>query len=152
MRSSNQNESSTAGPIPNANANVPGAEDRYSVSGGQVVKTNILANSLGNLGHHSGNWVQTDADLGGDLTKQWSFASGYGGDDPQFLWREAVGLLRSDGSGQRLLLHHYSVNPVYPAIPFGKPSPDGKVVVFNSNMNGSARYDLFVAEMPLRAP
>jgi len=30
------------------------------------------------------------------------------------------------------------------------PSPDGKVVIFNSNMNGSGRYDLFVAEMPLR--
>jgi len=24
------------------------------------------------------------------------------------------------------------------------------VVIFNSNMNGSGRYDLFVAEIPLR--
>jgi hypothetical protein len=32
------------------------------------------------------------------------------------------------------------------------PSPDGKVVIFNSNMNGSGRYDLFVAEVPLRRP
>jgi len=38
----------------------------------------------------------------------------------------------------------------YWAIPWGKPSPDGKVVIFNSNMNGSSRYDLFIAEMPLR--
>ena len=135
-----------------ANANFPGAEDRYSISGGQVVKTNILNNSLGNLGHNSGNWVQSDAELGGNLNKQWSFASGYGADDPAFLWRDAVGLQRSDGSDQRLLLHHYSVNPVYFAIPWGKPSPDGKVVIFNSNMNGSPRYDLFVAEMPLKAP
>ena len=133
-----------------ANANFPGAEDRYYVSGGQVVKTNILNNSLGSLGHNSGNWVQSDAELGGNLNKQWSFASGYGADDPAYLWRNAVGLQRSDGSDQRLLLHHYSINPVYFAIPWGKPSPDGKVVIFNSNMNGSGRYDLFVAEMPLR--
>jgi hypothetical protein len=133
-----------------ANGIFPFGEDRYSVSGGQVVKTTILNNSLGNLGHHSGNWVQSDAELGGNLNRQWSFTSGYGADNSQFIWRQAVGVQRSDGSDQRLLLHHYSVNPTYFAIPWGKPSPDGKVVIFNSNMNGAARYDLFVAEMPLR--
>lgn len=133
-----------------ANANFPFAEDRYYVSGGQLVKTAIWSNSLGNLGHHSGNWVQSDAELGGNLNRQWAYLSGYGADNAQFTWREAVGLLRADGSDQRLLLHHYSMNPAYFAIPWGKPSPDGKVVVFNSNMNGSGRYDLFVAEVPLR--
>jgi hypothetical protein len=62
----------------------------------------------------------------------------------------AIGVQRADGSDQRLLVHHYSVNPPYFGIPWGTPSPDGKVVIFNSNMNGSPRYDLFVAEMPLR--
>jgi len=42
------------------------------------------------------------------------------------------------------------VNPTYWEIPWGTPSPDGKVVLFNSNMNGAGRYDLFVAEMPVR--
>jgi len=32
----------------------------------------------------------------------------------------------------------------------GQPNSDGNVVIFNSNMNGSGQYDLFVAEMPLR--
>jgi len=39
---------------------------------------------------------------------------------------------------------------VYFSLPFGMPSPDGKVVIFNSNMAGASRYDLFIAEMPLR--
>jgi len=53
---------------------------------------------------------------------------------------------------QRLLLHHYSVGITYWDSPWGTPSPDGKVVIFNSNMNGYGRYDLFVAEVPLRRP
>jgi len=127
----------------------PWAEDRYEVSGGQVVKTRILSQSGGTLVHHSGNWVQSDAELGGDLNRQWSFVSGYE-NNTSLLWDMAIGVQRADGSDQRLLLHHYSVNPTYFAIPWGTPSPDGKVVIFNSNMNGSGRYDLFVAEMPLR--
>jgi len=137
------------------NISAPFAEDRYAVSGGVVVKTQILNQSAGTLVHHAGNWVQSDAELGGNLDRQWSFVSGYD-DDPRWansvLWRQAIGVQRSDGSDQRLLLHHYSVNPgpSYWAIPWGTPSPDGKVVIFNSNMNGAGRYDLFVAEMPLR--
>jgi Tol biopolymer transport system component len=66
------------------------------------------------------------------------------------LWQRAVGVARSDGSDQRLLLHHYSHAPTYSDNPWPQPSPDGKVAIFNSNMNGSGRYDLFVAEVPLR--
>jgi len=33
---------------------------------------------------------------------------------------------------------------------WGQPSPDGDIVIFNSNMNGSGRYNLLVAELPLR--
>ena len=136
------------------NISAPFAEDRYSVSGGSVVKTQILNQSAGTLVHHAGNWVQSDEELGGDRNRQWSFVSGYD-DDPRWansvLWQHAIGVQRSDGSDQRLLLHHYSVNPgpSYWATPWGTPSPDGKVVIFNSNMNGAGRYDLFVAEMPL---
>ncbi|HKC41757.1 MAG TPA: hypothetical protein VKC15_19600 [Gemmatimonadales bacterium] len=130
------------------NATGPWAQDRYQVTGGQLVKTQILVQSAGTLVHHSGNWIQSDADLGGDLNKQWSFVSGYENDNTT-LWRLAIGIERADGSEQRLLLHHYSINPPYFGIPWGTPSPDGKIVIFNSNMNGSGRYDLFVAEMPL---
>ncbi len=134
------------------NASAPFDLDRYYPSGGQIGKTRFLSNSAGAGVHHSGNWVQSDAELGGDLDRQWSFVSGI--DNNAFtattLWKQSIGVVRSDGSDARLLLHHYSINPVYFADPFGKPSPDGRVVIFNSNMNGSGRYDLFVAEMPLR--
>jgi len=60
-----------------------------------------------------------------------------------------IGVYRADGSDTRLIAHTYDVNPDYYATEFVMPSPDGKVVIFNSNMRSSGRYDLFVAEMPL---
>ena len=137
------------------NLSAPFAQDRYTPSGGQITRTQILAQSAGDV-HHAGNWIQSDAELGGNLNRQWSFISGFNSRDPPWqsslLWNEAIGVQRSDGSDQRLLLHHYSLEkPLdYWTLPFGMPSPDGKVVIFNSNMGGSGRYDLFIAEMPLR--
>ena len=139
------------------NHNPPFEEDRYDVmSGPQLARTTILGNSGGDA-HHAGQWIQSDAELGGDLLKQWTYlTSEADGTQPWYdplAWKLAVGLQRSDGSDQRLLLHHYSAPP-YPAYydaPWGQPSPDGKLVIFNSNMNNSGgRYDLFVAEVPLR--
>jgi uncharacterized protein YjdB len=134
------------------NASAPFDLDRYYPSGGQIAKTRFLNNSAGPGVHHSGNWVQSDAELGNDLNKQWSFVSGV--DNSAFtataLWKRGIGVVRSDGSDARLLVNHYSVNGSYWADPFAKSSPDGKVVIFNSDMNGSGRYDLFVAEVPLR--
>ncbi len=138
----------------NNNADAPFAQDRYVPSGGQLAKVQFLAQSAGPNIHHAGNWVQSDAELGGNLNRQWSFVSGFGTSpwESSLLWQEAIGVERSDGSDQRLLVHHYSLQtPInYFSLPFGMPSPDGKVVIFNSNMNGSDRYDLFVAEVPLR--
>jgi uncharacterized protein YjdB len=135
------------GPFP-----APPGLTRYDPSGGQLVMTRFLNNSGGYGVHHSGNWVQSDAELGGNLNRQWSFVSGF--DNNAFtaaaLWKQAIGVVRSDGSDARLLLHHFSANVTYYDMPWGQPSPDGKVVIFNSNMNGSGRYDLFIAEVPLR--
>lgn len=137
----------------NPNATVPAATDRYYVSGGAVAKVEVLGNSFGHLMHQAGNWIQYDAELGGDLDRQWAYGTGYGADDPRFAWRHAVGLVRADGSDSRLLLHHYSSDePEYYASPWGMPSPDGKVVIFNSDMLGSGRWDLFIAAMPIRFP
>src|SRR6266576_6162106 len=88
----------------NNNATAPFAQDRYVPSGGQLAKVQFLAQSAGPDIHHAGNWVQSDAELGGNLNRQWSFVSGFSSAWPTVL----------------------------------------------SNMNGSGRYDLFVAEMPLR--
>jgi len=134
------------------NATAPFDLDRYYPSGGQIAKTRFLTNSAGPGVHHSGNWVQSDAELGGDLNRQWSVVSGV--DNTAFtataLWKRGIGIVRSDGTDARLLVHHYSVTGSYWGDPFAKPSPDGKIVIFNSDMNGSGRYDLFVAEVPLR--
>jgi hypothetical protein len=132
------------------------AEQRYDVvSNAQLAMTQLYPNSGGDA-HHSGNWIQTDAELGGNLDKQWTYVSG--GSGPEFSgyatlqWKLAIGVQRSDGTDQRLLLHTYDPSP-YPSYydyAFGKPSPDGKVVLFNSKMmNQSGRWDLFVAEVPL---
>src|SRR5437016_2553082 len=134
------------------NASAPFDLDRYYPSGGQIVKTRFLNNSAGAGVHHAGNWIQSDAELGGNLNRQWSFVGGV--DNNAFtataLWKQAIGVMRADGSDARLLVHHYSTNSTYSDDPFVKPSPDGKVVMFDSNMAGSGRYDVFVAEMPLR--
>src|SRR6266576_2954436 len=134
------------------NASAPFDLDRYYPSGGQIVKTRFLNNSAGAGVHHAGNWVQSDAELGGNLNRQWSFVGGV--DNNAFtataLWKQAIGVMRADGSDARLLVHHYSTNATYSDDPFVKPSPDGKLVMFDSNMAGSGRYDVFVAEMPLR--
>jgi hypothetical protein len=139
------------------NISAPFAQYRYEPSGGQISRVRFLAQSAGASIHHAGNWIQSDVELGGDLNRQWSFVSGFGNYpwENSLLWQEAIGVERSDGSDQRLLLHHYSLNTpqtplTYFAFPMGTPSPDGKVVIFNSNMGGSDRYDLFIAEMPLR--
>jgi hypothetical protein len=131
----------------------PFEQDRYTVNGGSLVRTTILAQSAGAEVNMSGNWIQSDAELGGNLNRQWAYTSGT--DETPFwanstLWRQGIGLERADGSDQRLLLHHYTHNPSYYDLAWGQPSPDGKVVIFNSNMYGSGRYDLFVAEVPLR--
>ncbi len=134
------------------NASAPFDLDRYYPSGGQIVKTRFLTNSAGAGVHHAGNWVQSDAELGGNLNRQWSFVGGVDNDafTATALWKQAIGVMRADGSDSRLLVHHYGTNPTYAEDPFVKPSPDGKVVMFDSNMLGSGRYDLFIAEVPLR--
>lgn len=140
-----------------SNLAAPYGQIRQTVSGGSLAAppTTIILQSGGAGFHHAGNWLQSDAELNGDLNRQWSFVSGFNYNNPSWestlLWQESIGVERSDGSDQRILCHHYSpqIPLVYFSLPFAMPSPDGKVVIFNSNMNGSGRYDLFVAEMPL---
>src|SRR5207247_8683262 len=104
----------------------------------------------------SGPMVPAVTERRNNLNKHWSLVSWFNYRKPscesQLLWQEAIGVVRRDGSDALLLLPHHSLQiPLnYWSLPLGKPSPDGKVVIFNSNMNGSGRYDLFIAEMPLR--
>lgn len=204
----------------------------------RTVETLTAHEMSSELQHRGGQWVQTDAELGGNLLKQWLIWSGYNdgpvsqsgwtlvggqvysatvsflyeqavpgiqsvrqfvaGDNTQvarqltrvasqaalvegsfyydagprrvYVWavgggspanrvtprapskaHDAIAFMRLDGSDVRLLAHHYSVNPVYDAAPKATVSPDGKIVMFSSNMNDSnGRHDVFVIEVPLR--
>src|SRR5258708_37264233 len=68
------------------------------------------------------------------------------------LWKQGLGMVRSDGSPARLLIHHYSLNVTYWDMPWGQPSPDADILIFNSNVNGTGRYTVFLPDLPLRSP
>ena len=107
----------------------------------------VLNNGDGYETNNSGNWIQESDD-----NSQWAYLSGVDEKsfNPLYLINRGIGVVRADGSDARLLCHHYTHNPEYWDNAWGQPSPDGKAVIFNSNMSGSGRYDLFVAEVPLR--
>ena len=120
----------------------------------------VMFNDLGGYtadAHNSGMWVQTDAELGGDLRRQWFLRTSY---DWSYVSygagaKEALAFLRIDGGGHRLLLHHYSVLPTngadnYWSEPRAILSIDGKLAMFDSNMNNGPRVDVFLAEVPVR--
>ena len=132
----------------NNQVDAPPPLDRYQVVDGRMTYTpGILDNSDGYETNNSGNWIQSPGD-----DSQWAYISG--ADDASWshllLINHGIGLVRADGSDARLLCHHFTRNTDYYDNPWAQPSPDGKMVIFNSNMNGSGRYDLFVAEVPLR--
>ena len=110
--------------------------------------------------HHSGQWLQSNALLGGNLKKQWflreqynySFLSAGGTGSP-----ESIVMLTLDGLNYRLVGHHYSIKPppalganfFYYSTPRTTISLDGKLIMFDTNMNGSTRIDTFLVEVPI---
>jgi len=58
----------------------PAHFDSYVPSGDQIVRTRLPNSASAGYGvHHAGNWVQSDAELGGNLNRQWpSWAVGTG--------------------------------------------------------------------------
>jgi hypothetical protein len=69
------------------------------------------------------------------------------------LLHDAIALMRLDGTESRLVAHHYSLDAErqYHAMPKATISPDGKLIVFSSNMNDSdGRVDAFAVELPVR--
>jgi len=100
------------------------------------------------LGHHSALWVTEDNATGLD---QWTLFSSYtrSGTNPGLLGNNIAFLRASDGE-TRILAWHDSVSPDYWEVPMGQLSPDGRLVIFKSNMNGSSRYDTFLALVPTR--
>ena len=152
----------------NSDLSAPWQDYRLDFTSGSPVRTQF-GPSVGVYVHGAGQWIQDDASVGGDLTKQWVVLSTYdrgpsvpqsptdpnpqtGVMDTRNLLQNAIGYRRLDGSEARYLVGWYgSYNSGdYWALPKGTPSPDGKVVVFDSEMNAAGRYDAFIAEVPLR--
>jgi hypothetical protein len=115
---------------------------------------NIFEPGMATYQHGAGQWVQRTV----PVNQQYAVISSYGnlanGGEiwPGAKLKAAVGFLRSDGGDARILAHTYMVfnSGDYWQMPQATPSPDGKVVIFNSDMQNSNRYDLFLAEVPLR--
>jgi chitodextrinase len=100
--------------------------------------------------HCNGNWVQPTV----GVDDQWYLMSQYGSLEsaPPFdtvAWLFPGGILLSTSNGQRrALVHPYSVSNDYWRLTFAKFSTDGAYVMFNSDMHGTGRTDVFIAEVP----
>src|SRR5437867_1170872 len=98
-------------------------------------------------GHCDGNWNQHPS----NADDQWYACYYYGELAPPSSQGALApgGILLSTANGQRRVLAHlYNTTSNYTFYSFAKLSSDGNYVLFTSNMNGSARSDLFLAEMP----
>lgn len=102
--------------------------------------------ATGSTIYGNGNWIQHPA----NLDDQWAAFSYYGGlRPPESYWLAPGATVLITANGQRrILMHPYNTISNYLFHPFAKFSPDGKYVLFTSNMNGSGRSDLFLAELP----
>ncbi|MBX4200481.1 fibronectin type III domain-containing protein, partial [Candidatus Parcubacteria bacterium] len=108
--------------------------------------------SVGTLPIGNGMWMQS-----GDQRNAWTVWNSYGSINgcSQYCnlnWLAPGGMVlvtaNGGSAGARLLGHPYSTQPSYAAFAWPKFTEDGKYVLFTSDMNGSGRYDLFLAEMP----
>jgi hypothetical protein len=104
--------------------------------------------SVGNDFYANGNWIQTPA----NPDDQWALASTYGALVPSFAaaWISPGGMVyvRKSSTTLYLLGFPFTTDPNYSFYSFVKQSSDGAYVIFTSNMNGSARNDVFLAEVP----
>ncbi len=96
----------------------------------------------------NGSWNQHAA----TLDDQWAIFSMEGGLVPSGSgWLAPGGMIFVTANGQRRLLGHpYNTTTNYTFYSFVRLSPDGKYVLFTSDMNGSGRSDVFLAELPVR--
>jgi hypothetical protein len=107
---------------------------------------NIGGPANGSLTYGNGNWIQSPA----SPEDQWALFSNYGSLAPTgAAWLAPGGMIFVTANGERRLLGHpYNTTGTYNYMSFPKASPDGRYVLFTSDMNGSGRTDLFLAELP----
>lgn len=92
-------------------------------------------------GHRAGQWVIGN----GSGTDQWYLVSGWSGAGDV---REGIAFVKLDGSAARLLCHHYSSGASYGSEPHATMSPDGKLVMWQSDNDGGENTHCFVAKVP----
>src|SRR5213080_1316179 len=96
----------------------------------------------------NGNWIQHPA----DLNDQWAvFSTMEGLQSSGSGWLAPGGMVLITPNGQRRLLGHpYNTGTNYTFYSFVRFAPDGRYVLFTSDMDGSGRNDVFLAELPIR--
>jgi hypothetical protein len=105
--------------------------------------------AVSNQAHNNGGWIQKPA----DLNDQWAATVHYGSDQLTSGYLAPSGIvLWTINGGRRLLAHTYDTSTTYNWNPFAKFSADGNYIMFTSNMNGSGRSDVFLAELPAVTP
>ena len=96
--------------------------------------------------HQAGQWIFNNPD-------QWFVIDQWARDGNYPIRRGMIGFVRPGGNGNpRLIVAHDATGTGYDTGGQVHPtlSPDGKLLMWTSNMNGSARYDVFVARIPTR--
>ncbi len=96
----------------------------------------------------NGNWIQHPP----DLNDQWAvFSTMEGLQSSGGGWLAPGGMVLITPNGQRRLLGHpYNTSASYAFYSFVRFSPDGRYVLFTSDMDGAGRCDVFLAEVPTR--
>ena len=113
-----------------------------------ITKTTGADGTLGFSTYGNGNWNQPTV----SLDAQWSLHSTYGAVRPSDSGRLAPGaMVYINALGERrTLAHPYNASGDYVYYAFPKSSPDGRYVLFTSDMNASGRSDQFLVEVPVR--
>ena len=99
-----------------------------------------------------GNWIQSPT----NLDDQWALFINCGGLQPTqgSGWLAPGGMIFTtiEPDAMRYLLgHSYNTSTAYHYSSFPKLSPDGQYVLFTSDMDGSGRSDVFLAQVPTRS-
>jgi hypothetical protein len=121
----------------------------YDVLANRTVEFTASPNTIGYPGdwHMAGQWVFNN----GSGPGQWFVVDAWGGDFSSAAIRVGmIGIVRMSPFSARLIAAHDSQPSSYESQPQSTISPDGKLVMWTSNMGGRARTDVFLARMPVR--
>jgi hypothetical protein len=121
----------------------------YDLLADRTVEFTAASNTIGYPGdyHMAGQWVFNN----GSGPAQWFVMDSWGSDYSSAAIRTGmIGIVRMNPFSARLIAAHDSQPSSYESQPQSTISPDGKIVMWTSNMNGKARTDVFLARMPVR--